>query len=62
MAGRSKPTIRVPLISVTGTVLIDSSFVASISTYFMPFDSNQSISAWQYAQVGVVYTLTIWIL
>ena len=54
MAGRSKPTIRWPLISVTGTAAMPGIFRASTSVYSMPRSSSQAIKAWQYAQVGVV--------
>ena len=47
MAGRSKPTMRWPPISVTGTEVMSGSSRASISTYSMSFLSSQSIKAWQ---------------
>ena len=47
MAGRSKPTIVLSPITVTGTVAISSMVVASISSYEMPCSSSQSMRAWQ---------------
>lgn len=45
MAGRSKPTMRLSPIMVTGTALMSGSLVASFSSYSIPMSSSQLIKA-----------------